>query len=68
MWLGQSLLYTVLLKIVALREAEFPLSGSRLALETGVLRFHGILRVINTLAFPTSEFGVCSCGFFVYPL
>ena len=27
----------------------YPLRGSRLALETGVLRFHGILRVINTL-------------------
>jgi hypothetical protein len=49
LWLGQSLLYTVLLSIVALREAGFPLSRSRLALETGVLRFHGILRVINTL-------------------
>ena len=49
MWLGQSLLYTVLLSIVALHIAGFPLSGSRLARETGVLRFHGILRVINTL-------------------
>jgi hypothetical protein len=48
-WLGQSLLYTVLLSIVALHIAGFPLSGSRLARETGVLRLHGILRVINTL-------------------
>jgi hypothetical protein len=49
MWLGQSLLYTVLLSFVTLIKSGFPLSGSRLAHETGVLRFHGILRVINTL-------------------
>jgi hypothetical protein len=49
MWLGQSLLYTVLLSFVALHEAGCLLRGSRLARETGVLRFHGILRVINTL-------------------
>jgi hypothetical protein len=48
-WLGQSLLYTVLLRIVALREAGSPLRRSRLAHETGVLRLHGILRVIKTL-------------------
>ena len=49
MWLGQSLLYTVFLSVVALNESGYPLSGSRLARETGVLRFDGILRVINTL-------------------
>jgi hypothetical protein len=49
MWLGQSLLYTVFLRIVALHIAGSPLRRSRLALETGVLRFYGILRVINTL-------------------
>ena len=49
MWLGQSLLYTVLLSVVALHIAGFPLRGSRLALETGTRRFHGMLRVINTL-------------------
>jgi hypothetical protein len=49
MWLGQSLLYTVLLSFVALHVAEFPLRSSRLALETGTRRFDGMLRVINTL-------------------
>jgi hypothetical protein len=49
MWLGRSLLYTVLLSIVALNKSGFPLSRSRLALETGARRFHGMLRVINTL-------------------
>jgi hypothetical protein len=49
LWLGQSLLYTVLLSFVTLNKSEFPLRDSRLALKTGVLRFHGILRVINTL-------------------
>ena len=48
-WLGQSLLYTVLRRFVVLSQSGFPLRGSRLALETGVLRLHGILRVINTL-------------------
>jgi hypothetical protein len=48
-WLGQSLLYTVLLRIVALHRAGSPLRRSRLAHETGIFRLHGILRVINTL-------------------
>ena len=49
MWLGQSLVYTVLLSFVTLNESGFPLRGSRLALETGTLRIDGMLRVINTL-------------------
>ena len=49
MWLGQSLLYTVLRSVVALHEAGFPLRASRLALEIGALRVDGMLRVVNTL-------------------
>jgi hypothetical protein len=48
-WLGQSLLYTVFLSFVALSESGYPLRDSRLALETGVLRLHGVLRVIKIL-------------------
>ena len=47
-WLGQFLLYTVDLSICASINWGYSWS-SRLALETGVLRFDGILRVINTL-------------------
>jgi hypothetical protein len=49
LWLGQSLVYTVLLSIVPMHKTGFPLRASRLAHEIGVLRFDGILRVINTL-------------------
>jgi hypothetical protein len=49
MWLGQSLVYTVLLSVVPLHKAGLPLRSSRLARETGTHRFHGMLRVINTL-------------------
>ena len=49
MWLGQSLLYTVNPSPVIPQLMKVGKRSSRLAHETGVLRFDGILRVINTL-------------------
>ena len=50
MWLGQSLLYTVLLRFVALSKSGCPLSGSRLARETGAHWFDSMLRGIYPFA------------------
>src|SRR3954452_23164622 len=49
LWLGQSLLYTVNPSPVLPHLMKVGKRSSRLALETGTRRFHGMLRVINTL-------------------